>query len=399
MLSPAALAALCAAAVFAAPAVAVPGYYPAGPRTEVPKSQLEGWQLCFSGLYNQTASLATVLAACDGSHLMLAAGPTGGSTLTVLAAAPRADVIFDTGTGNTPHDANGSGWYYNGSFSWGFAKQGDPIDRSPCDTQSTNPELRLCWHTSGGQLTGGWRAGANTGLNSSTAFTRYIYQPALTTATATPASVDFGAHPQKTLSGAQVVTLANTGTEALSISSMQFSGANAGDFIVGNTDCFRPVVGGGDCRVDLRFSPQGAGARSATLTVNGNMASPTVIALSGTGEALPTGPQGAPGPQGAAGPQGTQGPAGADGKPGRDAKVTCRVRNRRKRKVRVTCKVVFAVPARARVSLRRNGTVVARGRRAGTRSVALQIGRLRKGRYTLYIRSRGVTSLYPVTLR
>ena len=43
---------------------------------------------------------------------------------TVAAHAPRTDVLFDTGTGNVPHDANGVGWYYNGNWSWGFAPQG-----------------------------------------------------------------------------------------------------------------------------------------------------------------------------------------------------------------------------------------------------------------------------------
>ena len=172
-----ALAAVCLLAVAATPAHAA--YYPSGPQTSVDKSQLDGWELCFTDLYaNATASLDGVLGQCNGDPLLLAGGPTGSQTLTVLAAAPRADVIFDTGTSNDPHDANGSGWYFNSNWSWGFAKQGDPIQRTNCDVLvSPNPDLRLCWHTDSGLLDNGYRAGATLGLNQSVDYTRYVYQP------------------------------------------------------------------------------------------------------------------------------------------------------------------------------------------------------------------------------
>ena len=176
------VAACCLCAVAASPAHAL--YYPSGPQTFVDKSQLEGWQLCFSGLYNGHESLSSVLTPCNEDLLLLAGGPTDSSTLTVLAAAPRADVIFDTGHGNVPHNANGSGWYFSTDWSWGFAKEGDAIFRDECDTLGTdfnpgpNPDLRLCWHTlgAGGSFSGGYRAGATYDLNSSTDYTRYVYE-------------------------------------------------------------------------------------------------------------------------------------------------------------------------------------------------------------------------------
>lgn len=92
---------LAATAVTAAPAGAF--YYPSGPQVNVDKSQLEGWQQCFSGTYGDgTSQLAGILSQCDKGLLLLAGGPTDSSTLTVLAAAPRADVLFDTGQSNTP---------------------------------------------------------------------------------------------------------------------------------------------------------------------------------------------------------------------------------------------------------------------------------------------------------
>jgi hypothetical protein len=190
---------LLAVCLFAATAAtAVPAnafYYPAGPQANVDKGQLDGWQQCFSGTYAaDTSQLSDILAQCDKGLLLLAGGPTGSSTLTALAAAPRADVLFETGQSNTPHDANGSGWYFDNSFSWGFAKQGDPIDRDTCDVAASddgdpngpNPDLRLCWHTQNGHLDGGYRAGAVIRLNTSTDYTRYIYQATC------DASVQFG---------------------------------------------------------------------------------------------------------------------------------------------------------------------------------------------------------------
>jgi hypothetical protein len=97
---------------------------------------------------------------------------------------PHAGVSADTGTGNTPHDANGTGWYFNNSWSWGFAPQGEPIDRFTCDIVDSffaggeggpTQEVRLCWHTSGGNASPGWRCGANDGLGGAT-FERLVFE-------------------------------------------------------------------------------------------------------------------------------------------------------------------------------------------------------------------------------
>ena len=111
------------AAFSAASAVAAPpAYYPSGPQTSVATSALTGWTKCFEQTYDQfSPSVASILAACQGDYMMLGGRPTAdASTWTVLAAAPRADVITDTGSGNTPHDANGTGWYFNDSYSVGL---------------------------------------------------------------------------------------------------------------------------------------------------------------------------------------------------------------------------------------------------------------------------------------
>ena len=159
-----------------------PPYYPFGPQANVPVASLVGWQVCWSGLYGaSTPSLATIQNQCSGDYLLLAGRPVGSLTITVLAAGPRADVLFDTGgsgspTRDTPHVANGVGWYYNANWSWGYARAGDPIQRYSCDVQSANANLRLCWHTGGGMINSGYRAGANF-LNGNNGWDRLIYQP------------------------------------------------------------------------------------------------------------------------------------------------------------------------------------------------------------------------------
>ncbi|MCY7413452.1 MAG: hypothetical protein LH471_10530 [Salinibacterium sp.] len=112
---------------------------------------------------------------------MLAGGPLDDPVLTVLAAAPRADVLTDTGNDQTTtHNANGSEWYFNPNHSWGFALGGDTVTKASCDTSVTNADSRLCFHTGldlADHLSYGYRAGATDDLNDATDWTRYIYQP------------------------------------------------------------------------------------------------------------------------------------------------------------------------------------------------------------------------------
>ena len=163
-----------------------PAYYPFGPQVNVSETTIRngGWVKCWQGLYGDGSSvLADVLAICKGPNLLLAGGPVSSSVFDVIAAAPRADVLFDTGTGNTPHNANGSGWYFNAHWSWGFAKQGDTINRTECDTNSTNAAYRLCWHVGldnpDDRIDPGWRSGTHTNLNDSTTYRRAIFVPRL----------------------------------------------------------------------------------------------------------------------------------------------------------------------------------------------------------------------------
>jgi len=152
-------------------------YNPVGVQTNVPKSTVlnGGWTECYSDLYGNSGTLLSSLEPlCQGANVMLACSQVDGNEFVVLGQAPIEDVVFNTGTGNTTHPANGIEWYFNESWSWGFAPSGETVSRNSCDTNSTAAEQRLCWHTGDDELEGGWRCGATTGLNSSTTWMRHI---------------------------------------------------------------------------------------------------------------------------------------------------------------------------------------------------------------------------------
>jgi len=156
-----------------------PLYWQSGVQTNVPEDALSGWTECWSSTYNTnipnlTAQLLGV--ECTGELLLEACRPVGSTDFTVLAMANRVDVLFDVGNGaNAVHDANGVSWYYNNSYSMGFAGLGDGVQRNSCDVANINPENRLCWHTGGDAITGGYRCGATTGLNGSVAWERMLF--------------------------------------------------------------------------------------------------------------------------------------------------------------------------------------------------------------------------------
>jgi FtsP/CotA-like multicopper oxidase with cupredoxin domain len=107
-------------------------------------------------------------------------------------------------------------------------------------------------------------------------------------ASVSPASLAFGNQARNTTSAAQPVTLTNTGTTALIISSITLGGTNPTQFSQTNT-C--PIGGAGlaagaNCTISVRFSPTGTGARTATLSISDNAAgSPQTVTLTGTGTA------------------------------------------------------------------------------------------------------------------
>lgn len=149
-----------------------------GPQVNVPQANLVGWELCWSGLYGEnTGAVSDIInVSCTKAKLLIACRPVASTDLTLLAMGEREAVTFDTSTGNIPYNHNGTGFYFNGSYSWGFALEGDTIQRSSCDLAEGNNQFRMCWHTYDGMMSGGFRCGETMWLNSDNDWTRMVFQ-------------------------------------------------------------------------------------------------------------------------------------------------------------------------------------------------------------------------------
>src|SRR5256712_675805 len=122
--------------------------------------------------------------------------------------------------------------------------------------------------------------------------------PAVTLA---PTNLAFGDQRLSTTSPVQTVTLTNSGTATLSITSIALAGLNPGDFAIaaGSTSPNgATVVAGASCLLNLTFTPTAASARTATVTITDDAASsPQSVSLTGTGVTpLPSPPSAASSP-------------------------------------------------------------------------------------------------------
>ncbi len=99
-----------------------------------------------------------------------------------------------------------------------------------------------------------------------------------------PASFSFGPQPVGVPSGAQTITITNSGTSPLVIMNLGISGGIRGEFTI-VTDSRETTLGPGASRtLALGFRPVSLGSRSATLTVADNSdGSPHRVELSGEG--------------------------------------------------------------------------------------------------------------------
>ena len=101
--------------------------------------------------------------------------------------------------------------------------------------------------------------------------------------TLSSSSLDFSSQQVGTSSASKSAVLTNTGSAPLSIGSISISGANSADF--GQTNnCGISLAANSSCSINVIFTPAGAGARTATLTITDNAAgSPHTVGLTGTG--------------------------------------------------------------------------------------------------------------------
>jgi hypothetical protein len=104
-----------------------------------------------------------------------------------------------------------------------------------------------------------------------------------------PLSLTFGAQNVDTASAAQTVTVTNTGTANLTISTVLIGGTNAGDFATSADTCTgATVTPNSDCTVSVTFTPSATGTRSASLIFTDNASnSPQTLGLTGVGGTAP----------------------------------------------------------------------------------------------------------------
>jgi phospholipase C len=101
--------------------------------------------------------------------------------------------------------------------------------------------------------------------------------------TLSPTSLTFAEQTVGTSSAAQTVTLTNSGTATLTITSFTVTGADAGDFTQTN-NCGTSVAAGGNCTISVTFKPHGSASRTGSLSITDNApGSPQTVGLSGIG--------------------------------------------------------------------------------------------------------------------
>ena len=100
-----------------------------------------------------------------------------------------------------------------------------------------------------------------------------------------PSSEAFGSVTVRQPSGTQIVSITNTGDQALILNLFLITGADAGDFTP-TANCPALLPANKSCTVSVVFTPAAAGLRQASLTANDNApGSPQSVPLSGTGVA------------------------------------------------------------------------------------------------------------------
>ncbi len=98
-------------------------------------------------------------------------------------------------------------------------------------------------------------------------------------ASVSPTALNFLTQVLSTTSAAKAVTLTNTGTVSLSITSITTSG----DFAQTN-NCGSSLTGGAKCTINVTFTPTVIGSRTGALSINDNASgSPQTVSLSGSG--------------------------------------------------------------------------------------------------------------------
>ena len=101
-------------------------------------------------------------------------------------------------------------------------------------------------------------------------------------------SITFPSQTVGVASSPQMINLQNTGNATLTGIAISVTGTNASDFAE-TTSCGTTLAAGSSCPISIVFTPDGAGARTATLQVADNASgSPQSVPITGTGVTMST---------------------------------------------------------------------------------------------------------------
>jgi hypothetical protein len=226
-----------------------------------------------AGIPNPLEEVQSVYGTTDG-------GAHWSSLTTNLPSAPANSVVVDPQDANTVYVATDAGVYSTrqiascasvSSVCWSAFGNGLPeapvVALSAAPVSASAQNLVAATYGRGIWTTALWTAGE-----------------ALTTATASPASLTFASQTYGSSSSAQTVTLTNTGTIALTPASVGFRGADSGDFSETDNCQNQTVAAGSSCAIQVTFTPTQAGSRTGFLMIDANVAGGDLtVLLSGTG--------------------------------------------------------------------------------------------------------------------
>jgi hypothetical protein len=104
------------------------------------------------------------------------------------------------------------------------------------------------------------------------------------TVTVSPASLTFAATVVGSTTAAQAVTIKNTGTSAVTLTSETITGTNTSSFVKSATTCGATLAAAASCTVSVELKPAALGALTGSLSIADNATgSPQKVALTGTG--------------------------------------------------------------------------------------------------------------------
>jgi hypothetical protein len=110
--------------------------------------------------------------------------------------------------------------------------------------------------------------------------------------TLSASSLSFGIQLLSTTSAAQTVTVSNSATASLAITTIAIAGANSSDFNQNNNCPFSPntLAPGASCQLSATFSPTASGPRKSAINVTDSSGGSRVILLTGVGTAVQLSP-------------------------------------------------------------------------------------------------------------